>query len=131
MRKILLLLALFAALFSSVYAQKEYKYQSFKNDPLGTRIYKLDNGLTVYMSVNKNEPRIVTRIAVKAGSKNDPADATGLAHYLEHMLFKGTKNRTARQIADDMARIGGDINDYTSKECTSFYAVTLDQGLKC
>lgn len=90
MRKIILLLALFTTLFSSVYAQKEYKYQSFKNDPMGTRIYKLDNGLTVYISVNKTEPRIVTRIAVKAGSKNDPADATGLAHYLEHMLFKGT-----------------------------------------
>ncbi|MFZ4592498.1 MAG: insulinase family protein, partial [Ignavibacteria bacterium] len=90
MKKAILLLALLSLLISSVYAQKEYKYQSFKDDPLGTRIYKLDNGLTVYMSVNKNEPRIVTRIPVKAGSKNDPSDATGLAHYLEHMLFKGT-----------------------------------------
>ncbi len=90
MKKAILLLALLSLLISSVYAQKGYKYQSFKDDPLGTRIYKLDNGLTVYMSVNKNEPRIVTRIPVKAGSKNDPADATGLAHYLEHMLFKGT-----------------------------------------
>ena len=70
--------------------RKNINIRVFKNDPLGTRIYKLDNGLTVYMSVNKNEPRIVTRIPVKAGSKNDPADATGLAHYLEHMLFKGT-----------------------------------------
>ena len=90
MRKSIILIALFSIIISSAYAQKEYKYQSFKDDPMGTRIYKLDNGLTVYMSVNKNEPRIVTRIPVKAGSKNDPADATGLAHYLEHMLFKGT-----------------------------------------
>ncbi len=59
-------------------------------DPLRTRMYTLKNGLTVYMSVNKAEPRIYTSIAVRAGSKNDPADATGLAHYLEHMLFKGT-----------------------------------------
>ncbi|MCE1165405.1 MAG: insulinase family protein [Bacteroidetes bacterium] len=78
-------------LFSGMsFAQKKYSYKVFENDPLGTRIYTLDNGLTVFLSVNKDEPRIATRIAVKAGSKNDPADATGLAHYLEHMLFKGT-----------------------------------------
>lgn len=67
-----------------------YTYQSVPNDPLKTRIYTLDNGFKVYLSVNKAEPRIQTYIAVRAGSKNDPSDATGLAHYLEHMLFKGT-----------------------------------------
>jgi len=67
-----------------------YTYQSVPNDPLKTRIYTLDNGFKVYLSVNKTEPRIQTYIAVRAGSKNDPRDATGLAHYLEHMLFKGT-----------------------------------------
>jgi len=67
-----------------------YPYATAKNDPLKARIYKLKNGLTVYLTVNKNEPRVQTMIAVRAGSKNDPADATGLAHYLEHMLFKGT-----------------------------------------
>lgn len=66
------------------------KYETVKGDPLNTRIYTLSNGLKVYLSVYKGEPRIQTYIAVKAGSKNDPADATGLAHYLEHMLFKGT-----------------------------------------
>ena len=50
----------------------------------------MDNGLKVYLSVYKDAPRVQTYIAVRAGSKNDPADATGLAHYLEHMLFKGT-----------------------------------------
>lgn len=60
------------------------------NDPLNARIYTLKNGLKVYLSVYKNAPRIQTYIAVKAGSKNDPANATGLAHYLEHMVFKGT-----------------------------------------
>lgn len=69
---------------------KVYKYESIPNDPLNARIYKLDNGLTVYMTVYKNEPRIQTYIATRAGSKNDPKNATGLAHYLEHMLFKGT-----------------------------------------
>ena len=53
-------------------------------------MYTLDNGLKVYLSVNKLSPRIQTLIAVKAGSKFDPAETTGLAHYLEHMMFKGT-----------------------------------------
>jgi predicted Zn-dependent peptidase len=71
-------------------APKEYRYESVPNDPLGVRIYKLDNGLTVYLSDYKDAPRIQTYLAVRAGSKNDPASATGLAHYLEHMVFKGT-----------------------------------------
>ena len=65
-------------------------YETAVNDPLNARIYTLKNGLKVYLSVYKNAPRIQTYIAVKAGSKNDPKDATGLAHYLEHMVFKGT-----------------------------------------
>jgi len=65
-------------------------YEYALNDPLNTRIYTLKNGMKVYLSVYKNAPRIQTYIAVKAGSKNDPANATGLAHYLEHMVFKGT-----------------------------------------
>ncbi|MCP4439610.1 MAG: insulinase family protein [Aureispira sp.] len=68
----------------------KYKYQTVEGDPLGMKLYTLKNGLRVYMSVNKDEPRIQTMIAVRTGSRNDPADATGLAHYLEHMLFKGT-----------------------------------------
>ena len=73
-------------------SRKNYKYnfETVENDPLNTLIYTLDNGLKIYMSINKGEPRIQTHIAVNTGSKQDPADATGLAHYLEHMLFKGT-----------------------------------------
>ena len=62
------------------------------NDPLNTHIYELDNGLQVYLTENHEEPRFYAEIAVKAGSKNDPADATGLAHYLEHLLFKGNQD---------------------------------------
>ena len=68
----------------------ENRYKTAKNDPLNARVYTLDNGLKVYLTVYKDAPRVQTNIAIKAGSKNDPADATGLAHYLEHMLFKGT-----------------------------------------
>ena len=70
---------------------KDYKYETVKGDLLNTRIYTLDNGLKVFLSVNKEQPRIQTFIAVKTGSKNDPAETTGLAHYLEHLMFKGTK----------------------------------------
>jgi len=67
-----------------------YDYETVTNDPMGVRIYTLDNGLKVYLSVNRDEPRIKTFIPVKAGSTYDPAETTGLAHYLEHMMFKGT-----------------------------------------
>ncbi|WP_457069240.1 M16 family metallopeptidase [Hymenobacter sp. UYAg731] len=82
--------AAMAAPVSAPVAPKEYRYESVPGDPLGVRIYKLDNGLTVYLSDYKDAPRIQTYLAVRAGSKNDPAAATGLAHYLEHMVFKGT-----------------------------------------
>jgi len=61
-------------------------------DQMDTHIYRLDNGLLVYLTENREEPRFYAEIAVRAGSKHDPADATGLAHYLEHLLFKGTRN---------------------------------------
>ena len=84
-----LLLSLFALLLLFA-CDGKYKYETVDNDPSKTRIYTLDNGLKVYLSVNKEEPRIQTYIAVRTGSKNDPAETTGLAHYLEHLMFKGT-----------------------------------------
>lgn len=71
-------------------AAQGYKYESVPNDPMGTRIYTLNNGLKIYLSINKEKPRIQTYIAVRTGSRNDPAETTGLAHYLEHIMFKGT-----------------------------------------
>jgi len=60
-------------------------------DPLKVHEYTLDNGLKVFISVNKRSPKIQTCIVAKVGSKNDPAKTTGLSHYLEHLLFKGTQ----------------------------------------
>lgn len=68
----------------------ENNYEEVIGDPLKARIYTLENGLKVYLTSYDDAPRIQTNIAVRAGSKNDPKNATGLAHYLEHMLFKGT-----------------------------------------
>ena len=67
------------------------RFETVKGDPLDTQIYTLDNGLQVYMSVNKETPRLQTYIAVRAGGKNGPDTSTGLAHYFEHLMFKGTR----------------------------------------
>ena len=85
--KVLLFVALLGLALGSC---EKYKYETVKGDLSATRIYTLDNGLKVYLSVNKEQPRIQTYIAVRTGSKNDPAETTGLAHYLEHLMFKGT-----------------------------------------
>ncbi len=67
-----------------------YTYKYVTNDPSKTRFYTLKNGLTVILSPNYKEPKIEYRMSVRAGSNTDPKNATGLAHYLEHLLFKGT-----------------------------------------
>ncbi|QJD97747.1 insulinase family protein [Mucilaginibacter robiniae] len=67
-----------------------YTYKYVTSDPTHARFYTLNNGLTVILSATPKQPRIQAYIAVKAGSKTDPANHTGLAHYLEHMMFKGT-----------------------------------------
>lgn len=67
-----------------------YAYEYVKEDPAKARIYTLENGLKVYLSYNADEPRVSTLIGVRAGSTSDPIETTGLAHYFEHMMFKGT-----------------------------------------
>ena len=83
-------LFILCALLSLGAQAKKYEFETVKGDMTKTRIYTLDNGLKVYLSVNNEKPRIQTYIAVRTGSKNDPAETTGLAHYLEHLMFKGT-----------------------------------------
>ena len=79
-----------SAFMVSCQGSKDYK--TVEGDLMETRIYTLDNGLKVYLSVNEETPRIQTYIAVRTGSRNDPAETTGLAHYLEHIMFKGSKH---------------------------------------
>ena len=90
MRKAMLI-AVTAALTVLTASAKDYKYVTVPGDMTQTRIYTLDNGLKVYLSVNKEKPRLQANIAVRTGSRNDPAETTGLAHYLEHLMFKGTR----------------------------------------
>ena len=68
------------------------RYETVKGDALQTKVYTLKNGMKIFMSVNKEQPRIQTYMAVRVGSKNDPSETTGLAHYFEHLMFKGTEH---------------------------------------
>ena len=95
-----------------------YTYEYVTDDPTQTRIYTLDNGLKVYLSKFENAPRIHVFTAVKAGGKNDPENNTGLAHYLEHIMFKGnqffgTKDYEAEKpLLDSIEQL---FNDYAKQ----------------
>ena len=80
-----------AALVMAASASAARQFQTVPNDPLETKMYTLPNGLKIFMTVNKDAPRIQTYVAVRVGGKNDPAETTGLAHYFEHLMFKGTE----------------------------------------
>ena len=73
-------------------ATQRNTFSTIPGDPFEVMEHTLSNGLHLFLSVNPFEPRIFTNIVVRAGSKQDPADTTGLAHYMEHMLFKGTNS---------------------------------------
>ncbi|MCM1079365.1 MAG: insulinase family protein [Clostridium sp.] len=89
MKKLFLSLAVAMTVMTT--GAKEHKYTTVPGDPMQTRLYTLPNGLKVYLSVNKEKPRVTAHIAVNTGHRNDPADCTGLAHYLEHLMFKGSR----------------------------------------
>ncbi|MFT4146851.1 MAG: pitrilysin family protein [Mobilitalea sp.] len=94
-----------------------------------TNIQQLSNHITV---ITEKLPYLKSAsfgVWVKVGSVNENDKNNGIAHMIEHMLFKGTKSRTAKQIADEMAKIGGNMNAFTSKECTSYYSTTLSEHL--
>lgn len=93
------------------------------------KISHLNNNITIVMEQMEHVRSVSLGLWVRAGSVNESQNNNGCAHLLEHMLFKGTKKRSARQLADDMSAIGGNMNAYTSKECTSFYFTTIDKCL--
>ena len=67
-----------------------FAYSCEKPNPLDVESYKLDNGLTVILNQDNNETKVFGAVIIDGGGKRDPSDATGIAHYLEHLLFKGT-----------------------------------------
>ncbi len=91
--------------------------------------HTLKNGIRI---ITEEMPHVYSAsigIWIYAGSSDENTKNNGIAHMIEHMLFKGTSNRTARQLADETAAVGGEINAYTSKEFTSLYACVLSEHL--
>ncbi|MCF0199448.1 MAG: insulinase family protein [Bacteroidaceae bacterium] len=95
------LFVLFVAGLLAVACGPQHDYETVEGDPMGVRIYTLKNGLKVYTSVNRDAPRLEAYVAVRAGSKNDPAATTGLAHYFEHLMFKGTEQLGTQDFAKE------------------------------
>ncbi|TWT04556.1 pitrilysin family protein [Planomicrobium sp. CPCC 101079] len=85
-----------------------------------------ENGLRIVSEHIPHFRSVAVGVFVKAGSRDESPEENGITHFIEHMLFKGTETRTAKQIAREFDRIGGDINAYTSKEYTCYYAKVLD-----
>jgi predicted Zn-dependent peptidase len=85
------------------------------------RITQLDNGLTVATERVRGARSVATGAWVVVGARDEPASLSGVSHFLEHLLFKGTPTRTARDISAAIERVGGDMNAFTSKEYTSYY----------
>jgi len=91
-----------------------------------TKIIKLDNNIIVVLEEMPFIRSIAFGLWFKNGSRNENKRVNGISHFIEHMLFKGTRTRTAKMIADEMDAVGGQINAYTTKEFTCFYTRTLD-----
>jgi predicted Zn-dependent peptidase len=89
----------------------------------------LDNGLTVISEIVPAVRSVSLGVWIKAGSRFETAENNGIAHFLEHMLFKGTKKRSAFKIAQSLEELGGHLNAYTSKEVTCYYSHTLDSHI--
>lgn len=86
---------------------------------------RLDNGVTVVTETMAHLESVALGVWVKSGSRDETADEHGIAHLLEHMAFKGTHKRSARQIAEEIENVGGELNAATSQETTSYYARVL------
>jgi len=89
----------------------------------------LKNGLRVIGEKIDHFRSVSVGLWLNAGSQYEIVPEAGISHFLEHMVFKGTEKRTARQIAEEMDAVGGQLNAFTSKECTCFYAKVVDEHL--
>src|SRR6201999_1145263 len=92
---------------------------------MNIEISKLPNGLTVISDPMPQLESAALGVWVNVGGRNEPLPVMGVSHMLEHMAFKGTERRTARQIAEEIEAVGGNLNAYTSREQTAFHARVL------
>lgn len=87
----------------------------------------LPNGVRIMAEKNDTVRSVAMGIWVKTGSRNEEAVENGISHFIEHMLFKGTETRSPQEIAEAFDRIGGQVNAFTAKEYTCYYAKVLDE----
>ena len=92
---------------------------------MSVNISKLDNGLTIVTESMPHLESAALGVWVMAGSRNETQNQHGISHLLEHMAFKGTKSRSALQIAEEIENVGGELNAATSVETTAYYARVL------
>ncbi|MGH4138134.1 M16 family metallopeptidase [Clostridium sp.] len=93
-------------------------------------LFKLNNGLRVVVESIEYVNSVSVGLWVENGSRNENASNNGISHFIEHMLFKGTVDRTAKQIAEAIEDVGGQLNAFTGKEVTCFYIKALDTHLE-
>ena len=91
--------------------------------------FVLSNGLRVVAEIIPHFPSVSVGLWIGAGSMYETQEESGLSHFVEHMLFKSTTTRTTRQIAVEMDAIGGQVNAFTAKECTCYYAKVIAEHL--
>lgn len=93
-------------------------------------LYTLDNGLKVVTEYIDHVNSVSIGVMVQNGSRNEENQVNGISHFIEHMFFKGTNKRTAKQIVQEIENVGGQINAYTSKETTCYYTKALNKHLE-
>ncbi|MGE6631454.1 M16 family metallopeptidase [Bacillus sp. NPDC077027] len=90
------------------------------------KTYTCQNGVRIVLENNPTVRSVAIGVWIGTGSRHETKEINGISHFLEHMFFKGTKTRSARDIAESFDRIGGQVNAFTSKEYTCYYAKVLD-----
>jgi predicted Zn-dependent peptidase len=96
---------------------------------MSVRVTRLNSGLTVASDAMESVETVSLGAWVGVGTRNEPSEINGVAHLLEHMAFKGTRRRSARDIAEEIEAVGGHMNAYTSRETTAFYGKVLAEDL--
>src|SRR5437667_9039411 len=94
-----------------------------------TQLSTLANGLRVATDRVDTVDTVSLGIWIDVGTRHEPADINGVAHFLEHMAFKGTERRSALEIAEEIEAVGGHLNAYTSRESTAYYAKVLKEDI--
>lgn len=105
------------------------KWATFSKDDMITE-HTLPNGIRVVMQPMKDFHSVSMGVWVSAGVVYENEAEAGISHFIEHMLFKGTKNRSAQTIAAEMDALGGNLNAFTAKECTCYYTKVLDEHVE-